>query len=189
MRIVAGKYKGNHLHLPSDKKTRPLKDLVKESIFNVLIHSNKILFKIENSIILDLYSGAGSFGLECLSRKGGKVFFVEREKDIIRTLKKNIEKLKLKGKTEIYIFDVLNFVRKKIANNTNFDLIFCDPPYKNTDLQKLIELIYFNKLIKKNGIFIFHRKKNSRDKIPDYLKILDYRVYGSSKIFFGKFLF
>ena len=76
-----------------------------------------------------------------MSRNGGKVFFVEREKDIIKILEKNVKKLKLKEKTEIYIFDVLNFLRKKIANNTHFDLIFCDPPYKNTDLQILIELI------------------------------------------------
>ena len=68
MRIIAGKLKGSKLHIPKDKNTRPLKDLVRESIFNLLTHSNKIILQLKNSNILDLYSGTGSFGLECLSR-------------------------------------------------------------------------------------------------------------------------
>ena len=69
MRIIAGKFKGIALYAPIDKKIRPLKDIVRESIFNFLNHSNKILFQIEQSNVLDLYSGTGSFGLECLSRQ------------------------------------------------------------------------------------------------------------------------
>ena len=66
MRIIAGKLKGSTLHMPKDKSTRPLKDLVRESIFNLLTHSNKISLQLERSNILDLYAGTGSFGLECL---------------------------------------------------------------------------------------------------------------------------
>ena len=47
MRIIAGKLKGSSLYMPKDKTTRPLKDIARESIFNLLNHSNKILFKIE----------------------------------------------------------------------------------------------------------------------------------------------
>ena len=88
MRIIAGKYKGIKLYAPINKKTRPLKDMVRESIFNFLIHSNKISFELTRSNILDLYSGTGSFGLECLSRESNKVFFVEKEKEAINILKK-----------------------------------------------------------------------------------------------------
>ena len=77
MRIIGGKFKGKKIISANDKKTRPLKDLVKESIFNLLEHSNKINTKIENSIILDLFSGSGSFGIECLSRYAEKVVFFE----------------------------------------------------------------------------------------------------------------
>ena len=77
MRILSGKFKGKKLFLPSDKKTRPLKNLVKESIFNLLQHSNKINIRLENASILDLFSGSGSFGLECLSREAQKVPFFE----------------------------------------------------------------------------------------------------------------
>ena len=75
MRIISGKHKGKKLFLPKDKNTRPLRDLVKESIFNLLDHSEKIKKKIENSSILDLFSGSGSFGIECLSRGSKIVFF------------------------------------------------------------------------------------------------------------------
>ena len=78
MRIIAGKMKGADLFLTKNKNTRPLKDLVRESIFNLLQHSNKISFKFEKSNILDLYAGTGSFGLECLSRKASFVSFVEK---------------------------------------------------------------------------------------------------------------
>ena len=59
--------------------TRPLKDSVKENIFNIIKHSKKIGIKLENSNILDLYSGIGSFGIECISRGAKKVTFVEKD--------------------------------------------------------------------------------------------------------------
>ena len=101
MRIVAGDFKGSTLYITKEKVTRPLKDLVRESLFNLLVHSNKIYFKIEESNVLDLYSGVGSFGLECLSRRAKKVYFIENNKTTFEILEKNIDKLKLKrSKTE-----------------------------------------------------------------------------------------
>ena len=76
MRIIAGKLKGATLHMLKNKDTRPLKDLARESIFNLLTHSNKISLQLEQSNILDLYAGTGSFGLECLSRQARSVFFI-----------------------------------------------------------------------------------------------------------------
>jgi len=98
MRIISGKFKGIKLQLPINKKIRPLKDMVKESVFNFLIHSNKTSFQLQNSLILDLYSGVGSFGLECLSRGAKKVTFIEKDEEAIKFLEKNIEKLKEKKK-------------------------------------------------------------------------------------------
>jgi len=68
MRIISGTFRGKKILEPKDIKTRPLKDLTKESIFNILNHSNKFKIDLENSNILDLFSGVGSFGIECLSR-------------------------------------------------------------------------------------------------------------------------
>ena len=73
-----------------DKNTRPLKDLARESIFNLLTHSNKISLQLEQSNILDLYAGTGSFGLECLSRQAKSVCFIEKRKDAVEILKKKM---------------------------------------------------------------------------------------------------
>ena len=88
MRIIAGSFKGKKIYEPKDKSTRPLKDLTKESIFNILNHSNKFKISIENSIVLDLFSGVGSFGLECLSRGARHVTFVENYSGVLSILKK-----------------------------------------------------------------------------------------------------
>ena len=87
MRIISGEFKGREINFLKNTNTRPLKDAVKENIFNILKHSNKIKIKIENSNILDLYSGIGSFGIECISRGAGKVTFVEKEENAVKLLK------------------------------------------------------------------------------------------------------
>ena len=90
MRIISGKLRGKKLFLPKDKNTRPLKDLVKLSIFNLIDHSKKINIKLEGSSILDLFSGSGSFGLECLSRGSKIIYFFENYIEAIKILKKNL---------------------------------------------------------------------------------------------------
>ncbi len=124
MRIIAGKLKGVTLHMPIDKNTRPLKDIARESIFNLLTHSNKILLRLEQSNVLDLYAGTGSFGLECLSRQANSVCFVEKRKDAVEILEKNIEKLKLKNKVKIFFKDVFEIIKKKMFLNQNLILFF-----------------------------------------------------------------
>jgi len=188
MRIIAGKLKGTILHLPKDKNTRPLKDLARESIFNLLSHSNKISIQLEKSNILDLYAGTGSFGLECLSRQAKSVFFVEKEKNAIVILEKNIKKLKLKNKTKIFFNDIFELLKKRNFLELKFDIIFCDPPFKDINMGKLIELISNNNLLNKNGIVILHRNKKDEEIFPNYFNVVDERIYGISKIIFGNFL-
>ena len=188
MRIIAGKLKGSKLNIPDDKSTRPLKDLARESIFNLISHSSNISFKFEKSNILDLYSGTGSFGLECLSRQAKIVYFVENEKSAFNILKKNIEKLKIKKHTKLFFDDVINLIKKQQIFGTKFDLIFCDPPFIEKKIDVLLKSIFDKGLLNKNGYIIMHRNKITDDKLPDYFKIIEERIYGTSKITFGKFL-
>ena len=99
MRIISGNYKGKKILLPKDKLTRPLKDLTKESIFNIIEHSKLLDINLENSNILDLFSGVGSFGLECLSRGVQNVTFFESYKEVLTVLRKNIDKEELDAST------------------------------------------------------------------------------------------
>ena len=81
MRIISGSFKGKKIFEPKNSLTRPLKDLTKESIFNIIAHSNKLKINLSNALVLDLFSGVGSFGLECLSRGVKEVTFIENYKE------------------------------------------------------------------------------------------------------------
>ena len=184
MRIIGGNLKGKKFFLPRDKKTRPLRDLVKESIFNLIQHSNKINFNIVNSNILDLFSGIGSFGIECISRNSKKVTFVENYKESLSVLKKNILTLKIEKKCKIFEEDCFHFV-KKIEIKEKFDLVFLDPPYKEENINLIIDLIKEKKILNKQGILIIHRHKKDKIELSENLTVLDERNYGISKIIIG----
>ena len=185
MRIISGNFKGKKLFLPSDKLTRPLKDLVKESIFNLIQHSKKIDLTIENSFILDLFSGSGSFGIECISRKAKKVFFFENYPEAIKILEKNLNLLKDVDNFEIYKKNFFNFFSTNKDLNIKFDIIFIDPPYKEKRINEIIETILEKKILCKNGILIIHRHKKDDIKLTNTLRIIENRTYGISKILFG----
>ena len=184
MRIISGKSKGKKIIAPKDLNTRPLKDLTKESVFNIIIHSNKFNVKLENSSVLDLFCGVGSFGLECLSRGSANITFVENYKNVLPILKKNIFNLNYQDNSLIIESDILNQLNFKTFKN-KFDIIFMDPPYKEKSLFKVIVDVMDSKILKNNGIIIIHRHKKEEDKFPDKFRIIEEKTYGISRVFFG----
>mgnify|MGYP001230273670 CR=1 FL=1 len=187
MRIISGNYKGKKILLPKDKLTRPLKDLTKESIFNIIKHSKLLNINFENSNILDLFSGVGSFGLECLSRGAANVTFLENYKEVLTILKKNIDNLKQQRSSVIIEKDIFSENTLKVLDN-KFDIIFMDPPYKEKKLVYLLETIIKLKLLKDNGIILIHRHKKEEDIFPNEFNIIIKKNYGISKIIFGNIL-
>ena len=187
MRIISGTFKGKKILEPKDKETRPLKDLTKESIFNIINHSNKFSIDLEKSYVLDLFSGTGSFGLECLSRKAKHVSFVENYNGILPILKKNLSSLKKINNYSIIeknIFNDKDFLETK----EKFDIIFLDPPYKEKEINNILNNLYKFKTLRLNGIIIIHRHKKEKDNFPEKFKIIEEKKYGISKIIFGKFI-
>ena len=183
MRIISGSFKGKKILEPKDIKTRPLKDLTKESIFNIIIHSKKLKINLKNSVILDLFSGVGSFGIECLSRNVKKVIFVENYNGVLPILKKNLENLNLNEKFSILEYDIYEgHVFSKLE--IKFDIIFLDPPYKDKNLDKLLIEINNQKILNEEGVVIIHRHKDEQDIIPKVFRIIDQKKYGISKITF-----
>ena len=186
MRIIAGELKGKKLLIPLDKSTRPLKDMVRESIFNILDHSSKVSVKINNSKVLDLFSGTGSFGIECLSRGAKNVIFFENYFNSLKILKQNIFKLKLENKSSIYNFSAYNLENSNLETEI-FDIIFLDPPFRDIEIKKLIDQIKKLKIVDVNSLLIIHRNKKSNDGFSKYLNVIEEKNYGLSKIFFCKF--
>ena len=183
MRIISGTFRGKNILTPKDGKTRPLKDLTKESIFNIIKHSNKFEINLSNSKILDLFCGVGSFGIECLSRGVKKVIFIENYKGVLPLLKKNLISLKF---VKNY-----NIIEKNIYNDNvfqkldhKFDIIFMDPPFKDENLDNIFNEIHNHRILNKNGIIIIHRHKDETDIHPLNLKLIEEKLYGISKIKF-----
>jgi len=185
MRVISGKLKGKKILLPKDNLTRPLRDLVKESIFNLLEHSNKLNISTTNANVLDLFSGSGSFGLEIISRGAEKVTFVENYSPAYEILSKNIINLQCQNKTEIINANCFDYIDKLNKEELKFDLIFLDPPFKEKEINNLIENIKNKELLNKDGIIILHRHKKDDVVLTSYLNIIEQRSYGISKITFG----
>ena len=185
MRIIAGQFKGRKILEPTDKTTRPLKDLVKESIFNIINHSRKFNLNLKNSNVLDLFSGVGSFGLEALSREASNVIFIENYLVSLLILKKNVQNFKLEEKCKIIDADIFNDFDFKTLKK-KIDIIFLDPPFKEKNISLILSKIKEAKILDNKGIIIIHRNFKENEIIQD-LKVVEEKKYGLSKILFCKF--
>ena len=183
MRVIGGKFKGKKLIEPKDKETRPLKDLTKESIFNIINHSNKFSIDIKKAQVLDLFSGVGSFGIECLSQGASHVTFIEKYEAVLPILKKYLNNLKSEINYEIIETDILNRLEFKSLKLT-YDLIFLDPPYKEKALENILNKIIENKILNDNGIIIIHRHKKEIDTFPENFYLIDEKTLGELFCFF-----
>jgi len=185
MRIIGGKLRGKKILVPTDKSTRPLKDIVRESIFNIIEHSKNEFVNLNSAKVLDLFSGTGSFGIECISRGAEKVIFFENYINSIKVLKKNLDLLKLNKHSKIIEKDTYNISQSQL-NLKKFDLIFLDPPFKDNKINQLIEKIKKMKITSKDSLIIIHRNKKIAENISNNLIISKEKNYGLSKIIFGK---
>jgi 16S rRNA (guanine(966)-N(2))-methyltransferase RsmD len=124
-KIVAGKYKGKSLQLPSKETTRSSKIIVLESFFNTL------QFEIVDATFVELFSGSGSIGLEALSRGAGRVIFMEQDRDALKVLSSNIA-LTDPSRCEIIRGDTFSNITHVVQNLLHVKqnaYFFIDPPF------------------------------------------------------------
>ena len=185
MRIISGLLRGKSIKFLKNLNTRPLRDSVKENIFNVLKHSKLISVKIEKANILDLYSGIGSFGIECISRGAKKVTFVEKDKNASSILKENLNQLSVTDQALIINNNVENAL--EINKKIKFNIFFLDPPFTDKEFSKALFLIKKSKIYESRHIVIIHREGKSEDYLENLLDVKIIKKYGRSKIIFGIF--
>ena len=182
MRIISGTARGTKLYTLEGLETRPTLDRVKESFFNI-IHNN-----IENSYVLDLFSGSGAIGIEFASRGAKKVFLCDRSKDACKIIEKNIEKTHLSEKIKLYNKDFKETIKE--LNNIKLDIIYLDPPYNTDFIKKAIDLLLENGSLTEDTIIIAETDDEKRiiNQINELknIKIIDIRKYGRAYIFFLK---
>jgi len=184
MRIISGFLKGKKINFLKSITTRPIRDFVKENIFNILVHSRFVNFFVEDSNVLDLYSGVGSFGIECISRGAKKVTFVEDSSEALTVLKKNIKYLKIENRIKIFESKITSFFNR-LNEKDKYEIIFMDPPFSENffinDLKKINNL----NICKKNHLIIIHRESKSNDNLLGVVDIITTKRYGRSKLIFA----
>lgn len=179
MRVISGTKKGYKLKGPKGKETRPTEDRIKESLFNILRNID------EGSVVLDLFAGSGSIGIEFLSRGAKKSYFVDKSYESIGCIKDNLAHTGLEDRAEVIKNDAIKTINIFGNKDIKFSYIFIDPPYRQHLIQKTLEKIYENEILEYKGIIIIEHEKELvlEDKIYDYVK-LDYREYGYKSLSF-----
>ncbi len=176
MRVIAGKYRGIKLETPTSQNIRPTMDRSKEGLFNI------INMDIINKKFLDLFSGTGNVAIEAISRGAIDVTAVDNNKEAIKIINNNVEKIKTP--INIVFKDVELFLT---TTNLKFDYIFMDPPYE-ISLEKvsdILNLILEKKVLNKEGKIIIELKV-TQPIVHNGLETYKFKKYGKSSFSFIK---
>ncbi|MCD8286656.1 MAG: 16S rRNA (guanine(966)-N(2))-methyltransferase RsmD [Clostridia bacterium] len=174
MRIISGEHRGLKLCEFEGEDIRPTSDRVKESLY-------AILGPVKDCLVLDLFCGSGSLGLEAVSRGAKKVVFNDSSKDSLALLKKNIARFKAPIPAEVKNLDYMEC----LSARTRYDVIFLDPPYKTELGLKALQTIGKRGLLNRDGVAVYERNCPYEGAVKGLTKI-DERKYGKTYITFFK---
>ena len=171
MRVISGTAKGRKLVSPDGFDIRPTTDNVKESLFNIL------QFDIEGRKVLDLFSGSGQLGVECLSRGAEQVVFVDSRREAVKIIRENLKKCGFTA--DVYLTDAISFLQR----GEKFDIVFVDPPYDSEYYEIVMKNINLFDILNKGGIIVFESRSDreiGEMELP-YYPLKTY-VYGMVKL-------
>ncbi len=171
MRIISGKYRRRKLTQPQGDTTRPVKDRVKESLFNSL-------HPFAYARVLDLFAGSGALGLEALSRGAHSATFVEQDRDAYNTLTTNTKAI-AEEPVNLVQEDAFAFLK---TTSEGFDLILLDPPYGRKLATHALEHIVSRRLLNEDGRIVVLCGKDERIDVPDGLALVKARDVGITRI-------
>ena len=143
-RIIAGSYKGTKLSFKPNKNLRPTESKTKETLFNWLLND------LHKKKCLDMFAGTGALGLEALSRGADEVVFFEKQKALCGAIEVVVKKLGINNKCLVINANSTAFDFTTL--NTKFDLIFLDPPFHESLIQKSLNIISENQLLTEQGL-------------------------------------
>lgn len=183
MRVIAGKARGHKLDTLKGNATRPTMDKVKGAIFSMIAPD------ICDSCVLDLFAGSGALGIEALSRGAQSAIFVDKSRDSVGIIKKNLEHTKLYESSTVMNCDAMEAVMRLKDRKLKFDIIFIDPPYNKKIVQKALIFLESNGILKDNGIIIVEHSKD--DNLPEEVgrfKKFKFKQYGITIISFYQYI-
>jgi 16S rRNA (guanine966-N2)-methyltransferase len=187
MRIIGGTAAGRLLKVPSGYDVRPTPDLVRQAVFNSLGA------RVASARVLDLFSGSGAIGLECLSRGAESVVSVEKANRHATMIRKNLSESGLSSERHsLRIQDVFVAIAQLAGQKENFDLIIADPPFGEKNLgrrstslsQALLDDETLPTLFAPEGLFVLGHTKRDTLSIPERWKEIKEMKHGDSMMRF-----
>jgi len=172
VRIIAGSRKGHTIFAPRGRDTRPTSDRVRENVFNIVAPW------VEGARVLDLYAGSGAMGLEALSRGAAVVVFVEADRDAVRAIERNLDKLRLTGATVVRTEAMTGLAQEATAGR-KYDLVLVDPPYAMTDFDTLAR--YLPRVLADDGLAVLESAARTEPELAG-LAVRTTRKYGSTRV-------
>jgi 16S rRNA (guanine966-N2)-methyltransferase len=181
MRIIGGRARGRTLHFPPGSKERPTSDFLREALFNML-------GPLEEKTFLDLFAGSGSVGLEAASRRAQEVFFVEKSRNLVEIIKKNIQKCCLDENCFVIAADIEHGLSNLFKKKCKADIIFIDPPYNRNMVGTTLNLLNKYQIIKENVVVVIQHsmKENFTENMDNNIYLKDQRKYGENILTFLK---
>ena len=176
MKVISGYLKGRNIDGYMVETTRPTMARVKESMF-ASIQNN-----IDSSIVLDLFCGSGSLGIEAISMGAEKCYFVDNNKNIIKYLNKNINNLNINNKSIIVEKDYKDALLYFKNNNIKFDIILVDAPYKMEVMEEVVILINKYDLISNDGLVVLEYSFDKLKDKYDNLELVKFKKYSDKYI-------
>jgi 16S rRNA (guanine966-N2)-methyltransferase len=173
MRVSGGEAKGRTLKFPSRSTQRPTTDFLRETLFNVLGSP-------ADQVFLDLYAGSGSVGLEAASRKAKKVVFVEKNRDLIGTIRENVSLCGYADRCLIIHADIQTALRDLHRQKSGFDVVFADPPYNRGFIAETLRLLTEYPIFGENGFVVLQHSIKEQLAISPEWFITDQRKYGDN---------
>jgi len=179
MRIISGTSKGRKLVTPRSQSLRPTSDRVKESIFNILQD------EIVGKVVLDLFAGTGNLGIEALSRGAKKTIFVEKGRQALRLIERNLTQFGLEEQSEILPKDANRAIGILKQKGESFDLILMDPPYQKGLIQKTLMKLNSHQIYHKDSILVIeHNRREPLSTVMDGWNLIRQRRIGDTLISF-----
>ena len=172
MRVIAGSRKGHTLAAPRGLDTRPTSDRVRENVFN-------LVGPVDGARVLDLFAGSGALGIEALSRGAAAAVFVERDRDAVRTIERNLDRLRLTGARVVHA-DVLLTIAQEAMAGAKYDLVLVDPPYGMlTEIQPRLAR-HLPPLLAADGLVVVETNARVEPELP--LPVRTSRKYGQTRV-------
>lgn len=179
MRIISGTSRGRRLATPRGRALRPTSDRVKESIFNILGE------EVEGKVVLDLFAGTGNLGIEALSRGAGKVLFVEKGREALRIVQRNLHQCGFKGQCEIIPKEVNRAIGILERRGETFDLIFMDPPYEKGFIQRTLAKLNLCRIYHGGSVLVIeHSRRESLPKKMEGWDLIRQKKMGDTMVSF-----